>query len=227
MSNEDYLKLIRKRSLWPMAEYRVQFSLDGRLMPKGFIIPNKSNITKALEEKHWNMKLALRRATPQSRRATREIGWSVRDRFLICSDVPFYDVFREHLVTWCRERPMLCGRRYDYLFDKGTHRPSLWLFSSSKKMSRGDFLAHLGSFGDVPATKLGDRIGLAFSETKPLIQLDMDQIVPIEEVVANGYQFSDGCGVMGKLLNMLSKPLSNVLYVDKTKDYNFDHNHRL
>lgn len=59
-------------------------------------------------------------------------------------------------------------------------------------------LLHFGDFSKVPATKLGDRLALSFTQTEPIVRLGLDQIVPIPEIVRNGYTFSDGVGVMGR-----------------------------
>ncbi|CAB9498814.1 polymerase alpha-associated DNA helicase A [Seminavis robusta] len=198
---EGYTRFMRQRSLWPMAEYRVYFTPDGRLLPKGYEVVNTRNAKLALHDnKHnnkWTMEYAMRHAKAETRRALRDTGWAVRDRFAAFSDVPFTDVFRDHLQEWCQQRPMVCGRRYEFLFDKGTASPRIWFFSPSKQVSRNDFLCQLGDFSMVDKTKLGDRLSLAFTQTKPLIQLQPEQIVAIDEIVHNGYRFSDGCGVMG------------------------------
>jgi hypothetical protein len=116
--SESYTHFIRKRSLWPMAEYRVQFTQDGRLLPKGYEVVNKLNAEKGLE-KGWTMRKALKYTKAETRRALRETGWSVRDRFVAFSDVPYNNFIRDNLKSWCRGRPMVCGRRYEFLFDKG------------------------------------------------------------------------------------------------------------
>ena len=100
---------------------------------------------------------------------------------------------------------MLCGRSYSYLFDKGAGKPKVWLYaelgqeeSSGVRLSRTDLLQNIGDFSKVPVAKLGDRISLAFTQTIPITELSIDQIVGIPEVVRNGYIFSDGCGIMGR-----------------------------
>ena len=51
-----------------------------------------------------------------SRRGLREGGWLVRDRF--CRVTNGFDV-SENLVDWVRSKPILCGREYAFMFDKG------------------------------------------------------------------------------------------------------------
>ena len=58
-------------------------------------------------------------------------------------------------------------------------------------------VASLGDFKGVVPSKIGDRIGLAFSTSSPVVELAMDDIIAIPEVIRNDYIFSDGCGVMG------------------------------
>ena len=193
---QAYTEFIRKRSLWPMAEYRVEFTLDGRLLPKGYSIVNKNTLINE-DKQDWNLQKALKKAPAESRRAIRELGWDIRDRLVAFSKVKFHDIHRDHLAQWCRDKPMVCGRRYEFLFDKGAGSPTVWFLSPTNNVSRNDYLGRLGSFGDVDVTKLGDRIGLAFTQTKPVIQLAKEQIIPIPELTHNGYKFSDGCGVIG------------------------------
>jgi RNA dependent RNA polymerase len=73
----------------------------------------------------------------------------------------------------------------------------LWFFASTATLSREQFLLGLGDFSGVDKTKLGDRISLCFTQTKPLLHLSMDQILAESEVIHDGYCFSDGCGIMG------------------------------
>ena len=47
------------------------------------------------------------------------------------------------------------------------------------EIQRDQFLAGLGSLGDVKIQKLGDRIGLAFSQTTPIAELSEAQIIAI------------------------------------------------
>ena len=64
-------------------------------------------------------------------------------------------------------------------------------------MTGEQLLASLGCFDDVKRTKVGDRIGLCFTQTVPVLELGLDQIVAVPERVGNGHAFSNGCGVMG------------------------------
>ena len=203
-NNKDYLKLVRKRSVWPIGEYRVQFTFDGRLVPKGYIVVNRAHARRAHDpDMEWTFERALR-SRPETRRGIREYGWEIRDRFITFSEVPFNDIFTEHLTSWCRDRATICGRKYSFLFDKGAAKPNLWFFAPTIHCTREQYLSRLGSFENVDESKLGDRISLAFTLTKPLVQLDIQQIVAIPEVVNNGYPFSDGCGVMGKFRSVRS-----------------------
>ena len=75
---------------------------------------------------------------------------------------------------------------------KGTskHYPDL-------EVTRDSFLRELGCFEGVNESKLGDRIGLAFSQTMPIDILSKDNIKLVPVLFHDGYAFSDGCGVMG------------------------------
>lgn len=180
--------LIKKRSMWPVAEYRCKFDVSGRLVPTGYEMMNRSGSKE-----------------PQSRRALREAGWHVRDRFLLYSSITFDEPYGSHLVDWIAAKPNLCNREYVYLFDKGTGKPDCWLFSPTLQCSRESLLQSIGSFSDVAISKLGDRIGLAFTLTSPIVQLDVSEIIPIPEIIEHQYRFSDGCGVMGLGIAELAK----------------------
>ena len=186
---DGYIETIRKRSLWPVAMYSCKFDLDGNLVPTDFQVLNK-DIPK------------FKFVQPQTRRAMREAGWSVRDRFVIISSVKFHGIFQEKLADWLEGNPRLCNREYEFLFDKGTGKPTIWMYSPPKEgtgpsLSRNSLLESLGCFDDVAATKIGDRISLAFTQTTPIDEIPLDCILAEPELVRNGYQFSDGCGVMG------------------------------
>ena len=88
------------------------------------------------------------------------------------------------------------------MFDKGTGKPNIWLYSSPMEgsyvsLSRSTLLESLGCLDNVADTKLGDRISLAFTQTTPIDEIPLDCIVAEPELAGNGYRFSDGCGVMG------------------------------
>lgn len=91
--------VVQKRAKWPIAEYSCRF-FYGHLLPTELDIMNDpENCPKC-----------------ESRRGLREGGWMVRDRFCRVTNV-----FQsgEELVEWISCRPNLCGRRYEFLFDKG------------------------------------------------------------------------------------------------------------
>jgi hypothetical protein len=208
----EYIELIQKRSLWPIAEYRCKFLLDGTLLPTSYSVLNKDILTSTVG-KPPSIHQAMRQSPANTRRALREVGWAVRDRFVLISSIKFHDVYRKELVGWLKAKPNLCNRQYDYLFDKGTGKPSIWLYSPTTTLSRSAFFTALGFFDDVHPTKLGDRVSLAFTNTKPVAELSMEQIVAIPEIVGNGYTFSDGCGVMGASATMTASVLyRTVLY---------------
>ena len=60
-----------------------------------------------------------------------------------------------------------------------------------------DIRASFGSFENVKKNKIGDRIGLCFSVTIPVMELRTDQIEALSEIIGNGHKFSNGCGLMG------------------------------
>ena len=93
------IDVVQQRAQWPMAEYSCRF-FYGHLVPTALDIINDPEKCPKCE----------------SRRGLREGGWMVRDRFCRVTNV-----FQsgEELVKWISCRPNLCGRKYEFLFDKG------------------------------------------------------------------------------------------------------------
>lgn len=93
-----HVDVIKMRAKWPYAEYTTKF-YQGHLLPTEFAIINDPG------EHH----------KCESSRGLREGGWMVRDRFCRVTNV-----FRsgEGLVDWIYSKPNLCGREYEFLFDK-------------------------------------------------------------------------------------------------------------
>ena len=182
------IQVLQKRAMWPMAEYKCRFSVSGELIPVEFDLINIDCLAPG----------ACRRSLiANTRRAMRQSGWMVRDRFIRVL-IDLREPFASSMVDWLASDPVLCGRRYEFLFDKGVSKNTkCFLFAPTRSMTRDDFLRSLGCFSDVQPAKTGDRIGLAFSQTAPIAELKPTQIIAMPEVIRNGYRFSDGCGVMG------------------------------
>lgn len=112
---EPPLDIIKRRARWPYAEYSCRFIVGGDLVPAEYVIVNHCEASSSSRQLSTS-----RAATPvlgsNSRRALREGGWLVRDRF--CRVTGCYDVC-ENLAEWIRSKPMLCGRTYEMLLDKG------------------------------------------------------------------------------------------------------------
>jgi len=182
------IQVLQKRAMWPMAEYKCRFSVGGELIPVEFDLINIDCLA---------LGACRRSLTANTRRAMRQSGWMVRDRFIRVL-IDLREPFASSMVDWLASNPVLCGRRYEFLFDKGVSKNTkCFLFAPTLGMTRDDFLRSLGCFSDVQPAKTGDRIGLAFSQTAPIAELKPAQIIAMPEVTRNGYRFSDGCGVMG------------------------------
>lgn len=213
-SNHD-LQIVKQRSIWPLAEYRCRIRVHTSLVQEEHHSSAARRQTARFVNKFISAQLEPSDyevvnkdisknsfVPPNTRRAVREMGWLVRFRFLVLSSVKFDPLFDPLIADWLAGKPRICNREYVYLFDKGTGRPNVWLYSppppgASFMLSREDLLSSLGCFDTVPKTKLGDRISLAFTQTKPIVQLSLDRIVAIEEIVHDNYTFSDGAGVFG------------------------------
>ena len=96
------IDVIRKRSKWPYAEYSCRFFF-GHLVPTEIEIVNEPLV-------------GGDHCRSESRRGLREGGWMIRDRFCRVTNV-FHT--EGDLVEWISSRPVLCGRKYEMLYDKG------------------------------------------------------------------------------------------------------------
>ena len=56
-------------------------------------------------------------------------------------------------------------------------------------MTRDLFLAALGDLTNVPISKVGDRISLAFTQTSPIVNLSDDQIIAIPGELSSIFAF--------------------------------------
>lgn len=97
--NSLHIDIIRKRARWPYVEYSCRF-FHGQLVPTEFEIINEPGAGLAAE----------------SRRGLREGGWFVRDRFCRVTNV-FHS--GDGLFDLISSEPIVCGRNYQFLFDKG------------------------------------------------------------------------------------------------------------
>ena len=99
--SEEGIGIICKRAKWPYAEYSCRFFF-GHLVATELEIVNEPGV----EGEHKS----------ESRRGLREGGWMVRDRFCRVTNA-FHS--SKDLVDWIADKPNLCGRTYELLFDKG------------------------------------------------------------------------------------------------------------
>ena len=190
------IELIKRRAKFPYAEYSSKFFVGGDLIPTEYEIVECRSFS----------------SEPYSRRGLREGGWLVRDRF--CRVGNNFDV-GGCLAKWVRDEPFFCGRKYNFLFDKGvgsdmkvwygiilmhsdlvvcplSHYTLTYYFfprlysehtlgmSSGQpdlEITRDSFLSSLGNLENIAPSKVGDRIGLAFSQTVPTVRLAGDQVV--------------------------------------------------
>lgn len=172
------------RSKWPAASFKAKIVAIAE--------PESTSILHSLHLEPSELEVSC----SKSRRALREWGWTVRDRFLSLN-VQFIDLSNVAVAKWLGEGQPFCGRCYEYLFDKSTGVPKVWLFSSTGDYARAALLDWIGNFEGIEPPKLGDRIGLAFSETFPALQLSLGQIIMVDDIIEDGF---DGAGVVSTLL---------------------------
>ena len=84
---------------------------------------------------------------------------------------------------------------------------SCWFMHESEELTYKDFMETIGKFDkNTTVSKNASRKGQAFSSTIKAITLDLDtEIKEIPDVERNGYNFSDGCGLIDQeLLNKIT-----------------------
>ncbi|BFI43094.1 RNA-dependent RNA polymerase [Marchantia polymorpha subsp. ruderalis] len=110
----------------------------------------------------------------------------------------------------------LCGRQYMFLaFSASQLRDnSAWFFAGTPRLGVDHIRGWMGSFPRGNVAKFAARMGLCFSATFSTEIVPREQTVTIDDVMANGYTFSDGCGKISpsfapevaRLLNLEEHP---------------------
>ena len=195
----DSIITLQNRTKWPHAEYEATFDIEGNFIPSNYEIVEKSHSRRALRTGDF---------------------WLVRDRFLrVKTPDAFEEPWTSHLLNSVihslrasKNRNVtsksnessfqLCNRDYAFLFEKGMSRKiKLWFLSpiqkDNLKLDRHFLLTSLGNFDGINPYKVSDRISLAFTKTVPVLRLETNQILAIPDISHEGYDFSDGCGIMG------------------------------
>eukprot|EP00252_Welwitschia_mirabilis_P004884 TRINITY_DN1521_c0_g1_i2.p1 TRINITY_DN1521_c0_g1~~TRINITY_DN1521_c0_g1_i2.p1 ORF type:complete len:1212 (+),score=159.84 TRINITY_DN1521_c0_g1_i2:186-3821(+) len=90
----------------------------------------------------------------------------------------------------------LCGRRYSFLaFSANQLRDrSAWFFADAKGVSADEIRRWMGKFSDRNVAKHAARMGQCFSSTYHTVDVPKSQVEELQEIVRNGYMFSDGIG---------------------------------
>lgn len=74
---------------------------------------------------------------------------------------------------------------------------SVWMFSINSIITHEEIISWLGDFSAIKVPgKYVARVGLSFSSSRRILELDENEIEYIEDVVCNGYNFSDGAGTI-------------------------------
>ena len=93
------INILKRRAMWPIADYKCKFTINGDLIPADYIIPA----------------LMAQTYTTESRRGQREGGWLVRDRFCCISKIETGEPFRSEMVGWLRNEPMMVSLNVSHL----------------------------------------------------------------------------------------------------------------
>ncbi|KAG6550167.1 hypothetical protein Mapa_008124 [Marchantia paleacea] len=112
----------------------------------------------------------------------------------------------------------LCGRHYMFLaFSPNQLRDnSAWFFARTPSVGVDDIRGWMGSFPQGNVAKFAARMGQCFSSTYSTEIVSREETIAVGDVLANGYNFSDGCGKVSptfapevaKLLNLEDNPPS-------------------
>ncbi|KAG0172617.1 hypothetical protein DFQ28_010182 [Apophysomyces sp. BC1034] len=105
-------------------------------------------------------------------------------------------------------------RRYDFLAFSGSQlrEHACWFFAPTKELSTGMIRNWMGTFSHVKViAKHAVRMGQCFSSTRPVTELDEREIDYIDDIIRNGYTFSDG---VGKISPKLSREIAKKLELD-------------
>jgi hypothetical protein len=89
------------------------------------------------------------------------------------------------------------GQRYEFLAfsDSQLRERSCTFFATSPYLGIQDVISWLGDFSSITNTsKYAVRLGQCFSPTRPSIVLNDWDFIVEEDIVRNGYEFTEGCG---------------------------------
>jgi hypothetical protein len=127
------------------------------------------------------------------------------------------DIFDKRIAHVVKTLVNIGGERFVFLAYSNSQlrEQSAWYYNEDGAKTAAEIRDSIGDFSDINVPgKYGARLGQAFSSTKSTITLDSMQVVPIPDIVRNGYCFSDGIGTISsdvaklvqKQLNMITVP---------------------
>lgn len=94
----------------------------------------------------------------------------------------------------------LCGRHYEFLaFSSNQLRDSsAWFFAATKDVNAETIRTWMGGFSRTNVAKFAARMGQCFSSTIQTLQVS--NTITADDIIRNGYNFSDGIGKISPLL---------------------------
>ncbi|CAO2209790.1 unnamed protein product [Urochloa humidicola] len=92
----------------------------------------------------------------------------------------------------------LCGRKYSFLaFSSNQLRNrSAWFFAEDGNTTAASIREWMGQFPSKNVAKHTARMGLCFTSSFPTVTIQPDEMELLEDVNRNGYNFSDGIGMI-------------------------------
>ncbi|KAH7415135.1 hypothetical protein KP509_14G029700 [Ceratopteris richardii] len=105
----------------------------------------------------------------------------------------------------------LCGRHYEFLaFSSNQLRDSsAWFFAATKETNSETIRTWMGRFSKTNIAKYASRMGQCFSST--IQTVPVTSVKMIDDVIRNGYNFSDG---VGKISPMLALDCARILKLE-------------
>ncbi|GES78777.1 RNA-dependent RNA polymerase 6-like [Rhizophagus clarus] len=107
------------------------------------------------------------------------------------------DIIEFRIMAIINEGFKLAGRHYEFLAFSASQLKdtSCWFVASDGDFNANFIRANMGEFRKIENPALyAARMGQCFTSTMGVLELNCDQVKPLDEIEENGLKFSDGCG---------------------------------
>ncbi|PKK74498.1 RdRP-domain-containing protein [Rhizophagus irregularis] len=107
------------------------------------------------------------------------------------------DIIEQRIMAINNKGFKLAGRHYEFLAFSSSQlkETSCWFVASNGDFNANFIRANMGEFEKIENPALyAARMGQCFTSTMGVLELNREQIKPLDEIVKNDFKFSDGCG---------------------------------